>query len=1037
MVKSEDANKSRVNQWYLILIGAAVALVLAISFVPRNSPVALIDRIKSCYCSQVWFLFFGFRTLICGFLAFASLFLCAMLMVGSVKKIGLIKCNVLIKSSVIKRDNLIKRDDLIKMSSKIIGNVSPFQKLYSREPNYSALRVFGCLYSHTLSSPVSSSLPADIATPIISFPTPPPSPHAGSHSDDSLPSPLHHFSNSPHHTSSHHSLSGLHSVSDTQDSPDVSTDHPVADPVPIKHHMTTRSKSRIFKPKVYTILFSPHYTPRSAQEALLLLAWKAAMHAEFIAFLKNKTWILTTLPPGKNLVGCTWIFKLELHLSGEIARHKAKLVAQGFSQQPGFDFTETFSPVVKPATIRLILTIAVTFGWDITHLDVNNAFLNGDGRGREVEVPACSTTRVLIALGFLQSKADASMFIRRSEPELFYGPTHRGTSDTHASKHTTCPSFGPRGFLHADSDVPSRFPPSAYTGQQREQPQTRNRHLHPTFPSPRTPAHPQHVLDQQPQPSHRRAAPPAPAAAPPPPLHMDQQRSPSCGHPTTHLRQAEACLELPTTVKQPLLQRPPSCLRSPSLHSATKLVSCEYKYLGIEGDAKVLNQVDLRLNEKKLVDDEVRAIENVRKSAIRELSFEHVEGLITLSLREVSHPASLRRTSVEGDVGSVKKIGLINQADDLIKCNVLIKSSVIKRDNLIKQADDLIKSSSVCLSASGSLITCMLATSLLYYCNSVCECPEDEFPESFRKPSGTGLLSDKLVCQEEKPEAAVDRTIMVPITTSEMTYVDLQLNPERYTGYSGPSARRIWDATYVENCYNYPSEECQEKRILYKLISGLHSSISIHIAADYLLDEKTNTWDQNLSLMYDRVLKHPDRVRNLYFTFLFALGSVLKAKEYLEQADYDTGNPLDDMNTQLLLKKLLNDHQLLSACPKPFDEAKLWKGQSGPELMRQTQKQFRNISALMDCIGCEKCRLWGKLQVLGLGTGLKILFSVNGDQPSAQRLQLQRNEVIASVNLLNRLSESVKLVHEMGPSVEQMFGKIIRGPSDRTSHQSW
>ncbi|XP_042056431.1 uncharacterized protein LOC121801021 [Salvia splendens] len=195
------------------------------------------------------------------------------------------------------------------------------------------------------------------------------------------------------------------------------------------------------------------------------------------------------------------------------------------------------------------------------------------------------------------------------EPELFYGPTHRGTSDTPASKHTTRPSFGPRGFLHADSDVPSRFPPSAYTGQQREQSQTRNRHLHPTFPSPRTPAHPQHVLDQQPQPSHRRAAPPAPVAAPPPPLHMDQQRSPSCGHPTTRLRQAEACLELSATVKQPLLQRPPSYLRSPSLHSATKLVSCEEKYVGIEGDAKVLNQVDLRLNEKKLVDDEVRAIE--------------------------------------------------------------------------------------------------------------------------------------------------------------------------------------------------------------------------------------------------------------------------------------------------------------------------------------------------------------------------------------------------------------------------------------------
>ncbi|KAL6538715.1 Endoplasmic reticulum oxidoreductin-1 [Orobanche gracilis] len=335
---------------------------------------------------------------------------------------------------------------------------------------------------------------------------------------------------------------------------------------------------------------------------------------------------------------------------------------------------------------------------------------------------------------------------------------------------------------------------------------------------------------------------------------------------------------------------------------------------------------------------------------------------------------------------------------------------------------------------------------------SVCECPENEFPQTFRKPSGNGLPSENLICQEGKPEAAVDRTIDAqafkgwievdnPWTSddetdnAEMTYVNLQLNPERYTGYTGPSARRIWDAIYLENCQKYPSEECQEKRILYKLVSGLHSSISIHIAADYLLDEKTNTWGQNLSLMYDRVSRYPDRVRNLYFTFLFVLRSVTKAADYLEQADYDTGNSLDDFNTQLLMKKLLYDHKLQAACPKPFDEAKLWKGQNGPELIKQTQNQFKNISALMDCVGCEKCRLWGKLQVLGLGTALKILFSDNGHELSAaQRLQLQRNEVIALLNLLNRLSEAIKLIHEMGPSAERDFGKIIGGPSDQISH---
>uniref|UniRef100_A0A5B7BDB0 Putative Endoplasmic reticulum oxidoreductins 1 isoform 1 n=1 Tax=Davidia involucrata TaxID=16924 RepID=A0A5B7BDB0_DAVIN len=332
---------------------------------------------------------------------------------------------------------------------------------------------------------------------------------------------------------------------------------------------------------------------------------------------------------------------------------------------------------------------------------------------------------------------------------------------------------------------------------------------------------------------------------------------------------------------------------------------------------------------------------------------------------------------------------------------------------------------------------------------SVCECPENEFPEPFKKPFSRGLSPDDLVCQEGKPQAAVDRTIdkafrgWIEIdnpwtnddetNNDEMTYVNLQLNPERYTGYTGPSARRIWDAIYTENCPRYPSGGfCPEKRILYKLISGLHSSISIHIAADYLLDEATNLWGQNLSLLYDRVLRYPDRVRNLYFTFLFVLRAVTKAADYLEQAEYETGNPEEDLKTQSLMEQLLCNPKLQAACPLPFDEAKLWKGQSGPKLKQEIQRQFRNISALMDCVGCEKCRLWGKLQVLGLGTALKILFSVDGQESLGQTLQLQRNEVIALMNLLNRLTKSIKFVHEMGPSVET----IMEGQISPSTYQS-
>nr|ABF98720.1 Endoplasmic oxidoreductin 1 precursor, putative, expressed [Oryza sativa Japonica Group] len=176
---------------------------------------------------------------------------------------------------------------------------------------------------------------------------------------------------------------------------------------------------------------------------------------------------------------------------------------------------------------------------------------------------------------------------------------------------------------------------------------------------------------------------------------------------------------------------------------------------------------------------------------------------------------------------------------------------------------------------------------------SVCECPENEFPEPFKKPY-SGLSPDSMICQEGKPQATVDRTLDAKVfkgwietdnpwtyddetDNAEMTYVNLQLNPERYTGYTGDSARRIWDSVYKENCPKYPSEEmCQEKKALYKLISGLHSSISVHIAYDYLLDESANLWGHNLPLLYDRVLKYPERVQNLYFTYLFVLRAVTK-----------------------------------------------------------------------------------------------------------------------------------------------------------------
>jgi histone deacetylase 1/2 len=101
------------------------------------------------------------------------------------------------------------------------------------------------------------------------------------------------------------------------------------------------------------------------------------MNSEYQALLRNKTWKLVPRPKGKNIIGCKLVYKNKKKADGTIDRYKARLVAKGFKQRYGIDYEDTFSPIVKPATIRLVLSIAVTNGWSLQQLDVQNAFLHG------------------------------------------------------------------------------------------------------------------------------------------------------------------------------------------------------------------------------------------------------------------------------------------------------------------------------------------------------------------------------------------------------------------------------------------------------------------------------------------------------------------------------------------------------------------------------------------------------------------------------------------------------------------------------------
>ncbi|KAL9420128.1 hypothetical protein AB3S75_037830 [Citrus x aurantiifolia] len=118
--------------------------------------------------------------------------------------------------------------------------------------------------------------------------------------------------------------------------------------------------------------------PKSIQEALKVPEWKKAVREEMEALEKNRTWEMVYLPKGKLIVGCKWIFTVKYNSDGSLERYKARLVAKGFTQTYGVDYQETFAPVAKLNTIRILLSVAVNLEWPLFQLDVKNAFLNGE-----------------------------------------------------------------------------------------------------------------------------------------------------------------------------------------------------------------------------------------------------------------------------------------------------------------------------------------------------------------------------------------------------------------------------------------------------------------------------------------------------------------------------------------------------------------------------------------------------------------------------------------------------------------------------------
>jgi hypothetical protein len=201
----------------------------------------------------------------------------------------------------------------------------------------------------------------------------------------------------------------------------------------------------------------------------------------------------------------------------------------------------------------------------------------------------------------------------------------------------------------------------------------------------------------------------------------------------------------------------------------------------------------------------------------------------------------------------------------------------------------------------------------------------------------------------------------------------------------------------------------------------MHASISIHICADYM-DQTTGEWAPNLDCFVSRVATHPERLSNVYFNAVLLLRAVARAAPYFRA--YDIGITPRGRENECTRAQRRADARtrsefdgviaLAERLASGFDEEQFFAGPDAPVLIEQFKGAFRNVSAIMDCVGCDKCRLWGKMQVGGFGTALKILFALDDKDldPKLNPNLLQRSEVVALFNTLHRVTESLHSVEE-------------------------
>lgn len=294
-------------------------------------------------------------------------------------------------------------------------------------------------------------------------------------------------------------------------------------------------------------------------------------------------------------------------------------------------------------------------------------------------------------------------------------------------------------------------------------------------------------------------------------------------------------------------------------------------------------------------------------------------------------------------------------------------------------------------------------------CTLKCPCPSESLPKVW--------LEEDLRIREQmsfsalyqvdisKPDHFILSNWTLDMFGNKTLYVDLTKDKEQYTGYNG---QRIWNSLYSTLCEEI-TLHCGPDDPIFRILSGMHTSVSSHLSEHFVKFYKTRELVfSDEKLYFDKVGRFPERMQNLVFAVQILIEALVKLGDSLLEIPIDTEDFSEDIKSRNLIQSLvsaMNNH----AIQKSSDVDILARNKSqlsGNNVSSIYLKFVGNLTQVMDCIDCQKCKVYGKMQVLGVGVALRCLLT---QKPS----QITRNELVAFLNTLTKWIESIEIIDKM------------------------